>query len=90
MSRNKQIEEMSNEIYETLMLEAECPLSGMDCAIIADLLIKDKSYRKASDVAREILADIERNCRVVGRYGVRCYFKSDVSEIIMKYTRERK
>ena len=57
MDREKQIEEMANEIYETLMLEAECPLSGMDCAIIADLLVA-KGYRKASDVAREIFEEI--------------------------------
>lgn len=56
----KQIEEMADEIYETLMLEAECPLSGMDCAIIADLLVKRKGYRKSSDVAREIFEEIEK------------------------------
>ena len=64
MNKEKQIEEMAsvlmaNEIYETLMLEAECPLSGMDCAIIAALLVS-KGYRKASEVAREIIAIIER------------------------------
>lgn len=57
MSKEKQIEEMSNEIYETLMLEAECPLSGMDCAIIADLLVS-KGYRKASEVANEMLEEL--------------------------------
>ena len=59
MDREKQIEEMANEIYETLMLEAECPLSGMDRAIIADLLV-GKGYRKASDVAKEIFEEIEK------------------------------
>ena len=54
MNNQKKIEEIANEIYETLMLEAECPLSGMDCAIIADLLVS-KDYRKASEVARDIL-----------------------------------
>ena len=54
MNKEKQIEEMSNEIYETLMLEAECPLSGMDCSIIADLLIS-KGYRKIYD-------DHQRQC----------------------------
>jgi hypothetical protein len=58
MNERKQIEEMANEIYETLMLEAECPLSGMDCAIIASLLIS-KGYRKASGVASEILELVE-------------------------------
>ena len=56
MNKEKQIEEMSNEIYETLMLEAECPLSGMDCAIIADLLI-GKGYRKTSDIALEVITE---------------------------------
>lgn len=64
MDREKQIEEMemANEIYETLMLEAECPLSGMDCAIIADLLV-NKGYRKQSDVAREIFEEIEKKVK---------------------------
>lgn len=62
MDREKQIEEMTNKIYETLMLEAECPLSGMDCAIIADLLV-NKGYRKATDVAREIFAEIEQTAK---------------------------
>ena len=42
--------EMANELYETLMLEADCSLSGMDCAIIADLLI-NKGYRKIPEGA---------------------------------------
>ncbi len=55
--QEKQIDEMADEIYETLMLEAECPLSGMDCAIIADLLV-GKGYRKAIEVVREIFNDL--------------------------------
>lgn len=51
--RNKRIEEMADEIYETLMLEAECPLSGMDCAIIANLLVS-KGYRKIDTFLNEM------------------------------------
>ena len=53
-----QIEEMANEIYKTLMLEADCSLSGTDCECIANLLIA-KGYRKTSDAAREIFEEIE-------------------------------
>ena len=83
MRRDKQIEEMANEIYETLMLEAECPLSGMDCAIIADLLV-GKGYRKASEVAEEIFAEADKifmdNCLSLESYGAWLELKKKYTE----------
>ena len=74
MQTNIEIEEMTTEVYETLMLEAECPLSGMDCAIIADLLVRRKGYHKASEVAREIFAEIERNMVAIDDADFNCFF----------------
>lgn len=79
---NKQIEEMAYEIYETLMFEAEYPLSGMDCANIADLLVKRKGYRKASDVAREIFEEIDNEIK---NHGI-TYARRKIAELKKKYT----
>ena len=48
-----------------------------------------EGYRKASDVAEEIFAEIEK-CRVVGVYGVHAYLKDDIAELKKKYTEEGK
>ena len=88
-NREKQIEEMANEIYETLMLEAECPLSGMDCAIIADLLV-NKGYRKSSEVAREIFEKIEK-CffeELVGCAEAKLIDEESFAELKKKYTKQ--
>ena len=53
MERENQIE-IANEIYKTLFWEADCSLSGIDCTIIADLLVS-KGYRLASEVALEVI-----------------------------------
>ncbi len=73
MNKEKQIEEMADEIYETLMLEAECPLSGMDCAIIADLLV-GKGYRKISD-------DHQRQCTC---YALGCQMAEELKEKVAR------
>jgi hypothetical protein len=91
MNKEKQIEEMADEVYETLMLEAECPLSGMDCAIIADLLVNKKGYRKATEVAREIFEEIGE---LVNEYlDGRIYthdFCTYLAELKKKYTESEK
>lgn len=72
MSREQQIEESWKGIYKTLMLEADCSLSGEDCSTIADLLIAN-GYRKADELIaeneqlRERHADLDRQIRAEAR-----------------------
>jgi hypothetical protein len=95
MSRDKQIEEMT-ELERLLRIRRmDIEKQGYDIwslikkteseeQSIADYLI-GQGYRKTSEVAREIFAEIEK-CRVVGCYDIHCYLKDDIDELKKKYT----
>jgi len=80
MTKNERAEVMANEIYETLMLEADVPLSGMDCSIIADLLV-GKGWVKASDIANEFFEALKNTLDDI---------PWSVIELIRKYTVEER
>lgn len=79
MSRDKQIEEMAKDIFE----HCNAGLFEDEAYEIARFVIEGQGYRKASDVAREIIeilksAGIDRN-----RYPI-------IAEIEKKYTESEK
>ena len=87
MNRDKQIEEMAKALtsYEYSLCERlpkdKCLLTSAihaqvscDYCKIAEFLV-GKGYRKASDVAREIFEEIEKNMVVFGDATLSSYFR---------------
>ena len=52
---NKQIEEMAEAIFQN----CQCGLFFSEAEKIADFVINKQGYRKSTDVAREIFAELE-------------------------------
>ena len=83
MSRDKQIEEMANIIAFKAFEQAHLENGDDNLADIVAIELYDKGYRKASEVAREII-DILKSAGVdEWRYPV-------IAEIKKKYTEEEK
>ena len=82
MNRDKQIEELAEVLWEYNRTRDDDAIALGES--LAEYLL-DAGYRKASDVAREIFEEIEK-CRVVGSYGIHCYFKDDIDELKKTYT----
>ena len=59
MSRDKQIEEIE-EMAEAILDNCQCGSFESEAYGIAEFVIAEKGYRKASDVAREIFEEIEK------------------------------
>lgn len=83
--KEKQIEEMANQIYRNF------GLSMPTARNIAKYLINKKGYRKASEVAEEIFAEIEKynhpplpECEPI--YIIK---SSELAELKNKYTEEK-
>ena len=81
MSRDKQIDNIERIIRNGEVLR-------MSNTQLAEALY-DADYRKKSEVAEEIFGEIEK-CRVVGLYGIHCYFKDDIAELKKKYIESEK
>ena len=59
-------------------------LKELNAMIIEAGQLWEQRYKTArADAAREIFKEIEK-CRVVGSYGIHCYLKSDVDELLRK------
>ena len=94
MSRDKQIEEMANEInemdepnahyYDETLQDHE---AFADCFTIAKHLY-EKGYRKASEVAEEIFAEIENIAILNGYISVKDFYTEHplIAELKKKYT----
>lgn len=55
----KQIEEIK-ELTDGIFVNCQACLLELECNMIARYVIEEQGYRKASDVAREIFAEIEK------------------------------
>lgn len=77
MNKDKQIDEMAKDLYG-MSID-----TMIDCEYVAEELIA-KGYRKASDVAEEIFAEIENEIK---NHGI-CYAHRKIAELKKKYTKE--
>lgn len=95
MSRDKQIEEMAKALckYSTTEYCASGRCQNPNCLVNAKALeiIYDKGYRKASDVAEEIFAEIEK-CffeELVGCTEAKLIDEESFAELKKKYESEK-
>ena len=83
MTKEKQIEEMAKD------LENHTCMSQFQ-AEIASKMLHIKGYRKASEVAREIFEDLEKNMITYGEVESAVYYKqigyNSFAELKKKYT----
>jgi 5'-deoxynucleotidase YfbR-like HD superfamily hydrolase len=93
MEKEKQIEEMANTLGDTWVVDLEGDphdlsevLMRCDIETIAEQL-HDAGYRKASEVAAEIIAEIEENFEI--GYGGVLEFKKLLAELKNKFTEEK-
>lgn len=86
MSREKQIEEMANTYYEA-MLKARGTLGSMNEGAPKwyAKAFYNAGYRKASEVAREIIADLEKIIEV-DKYGEAKFDIRELHKLELKYT----
>lgn len=99
MDREKQIEEMANILWHIPNNYYYYLNSYNDCKRIAECIYDDGSYRKQSEVAKEIFAEIEKlvstNKKTVGcaTYEETIFyiedFIEDLAELKKKYTGEK-
>ena len=97
MSRDKQIEEMAHDMCE-YYYEGTCYQDKKPCDCKCDIFtdaeyLYGKGYRKASDLAEEIFAEIERALNLSKCYGNSgIYFEkdieTDIAELKKKYESE--
>ena len=90
MSREKQIKEMSKVMHDgCCIVTATNQCHGDDCLDCGAETLYEKGYRKASDVAEEIFAEIEKVAEV-GRIMNACAIISldELAELKKKYTEE--
>ena len=95
MTREKQIEEMAEAIFEN----CNCGLFFSEAEKIARFVIEEQGYRKQSEVVMEIFDDIEKlvstNKKTVGcaTYEETIFyiedFIEDLAELKKKYTGEK-
>ena len=95
MSREKQIEEMAEAIFQN----CNCGLFFSEAEEIARFVIEEQGYRKQSEVVMEIFDDIEKlvstNKKTVGcaTYEETIFyiedFIEDLAELKKKYTGEK-
>ena len=95
MSREKQIEEMAEAIFQN----CNCGLFFSEAEKIARFVIEEQGYRKQSEVVMEIFDDIEKlvstNKKTVGcaTYEETIFyiedFIEDLAELKKKYTGEK-
>ena len=74
------IEEMANNIFEN----CSAGLFYSEAERIARFVIEEKGYRKASDIAREIFEEIEREIK---NHGI-TYTQRKIAELKKKYIGE--
>ena len=92
MNRDKQIEEMAKDLGGTWVVDLEGNphdlsevLMQCDIETISEQLC-EMNYRKASEVAREIFEEIEREIK---NHGI-CYTQRKIAELKKKYTESEK
>lgn len=88
-NRDKQISEMTKDICEIQCNGMKCAVceTGCDCRMQAEALY-NAGYRKASEIAEEIFAEIEKICGTNGFHFI-CTVEK-FKELKKKYTESEK
>jgi hypothetical protein len=93
MSRDKQIEEMARDICECYNNDGTCYYDGKPCDLKCDCFtdaqyLYQKGYRKSTDHAEEIFAEIEKilDEKFSINHGVVLISKEEFAELKKKYT----
>lgn len=84
---NKQIEELAEAIFQN----CQCGLFFSEAEKIADFVINKLDYRKASDVAKEIFAEIEEFMidNTIYKMPAKSMLSSKFAELKKKYESEK-
>ena len=84
MSRDKQIEEMASVLMSKCDSEIDCSKKA-DCDLCRAEHLYEKGYRKASDVAEEIFAEIEKEIKLAldSNYKVKRDAQDDNDSLVM-------
>lgn len=96
MEEEKQIEGMAltevdilaNDLNQHCADLTEIYCGGTNCLICLAHALTEKGYRKASDVALEVISEIEQNFEI--GYGGVLEFRKFLAELKKKYTEEGK